>query len=190
MSGEILSLLVAVMWTFTALFAEVASRRLGALTLNVWRMVITLVLLSLTLWLSCGSPWPQYVPPRAWAWLLASGFMGFVFGDFCLFNSYLLIGSRFGQLFMTLASPFAALTAWMLMGERMSLLAVLGMVVTLCGISISILGKDDGGHRRVKLPLRGVLLGVGAGLGQGVGLVFSKLGLQAYEAALPAEPAL
>ncbi len=178
------------MWTFTALFAEVASRRLGALTLNVWRMVITLVLLSLTLWLSCGSPWPQYVPPRAWAWLLASGFMGFVFGDFCLFNSYLLIGSRFGQLFMTLASPFAALTAWMLMGERMSLLAVLGMVVTLCGISISILGKDDGGHRRVKLPLRGVLLGVGAGLGQGVGLVFSKLGLQAYEAALPAEPAL
>ena len=40
------------------------------------------------------------------------------------------------------------------------------------------------------VPLRGVLLGVGAGLGQGVGLVFSKLGLQAYEAALPAEPAL
>jgi uncharacterized membrane protein len=49
MSGELLSLLVALMWTFTALFAEVASRRLGALTLNVWRMIITLMLLALTL---------------------------------------------------------------------------------------------------------------------------------------------
>ena len=37
----------------------------------------------------------------------------------------------------------------------------------------------------MKLPWRGVMLGIGAGLGQGVGLVFSKIGLQAYEAALP-----
>ncbi|MCR4920167.1 MAG: DMT family transporter [Bacteroidaceae bacterium] len=188
-SGEALSLLVALMWTFTALFAEVASRRLGPLTLNVWRMLITIALLGVTLWLTCGSPWPQYVPASAWAWLLGSGFMGFVFGDYCLFTSYMIIGSRFGQLFMTLASPFAAITAWMLMGERMSLLALIGMIVTLFGIGMSIMGKDDGGHRRMKLPLHGVLLGIGAGMGQGVGLVFSKIGLQAYEEALPATAA-
>ena len=186
MSGELLSLLVALMWTFTALFAEVASKRLGALTLNVWRMILSILLLGLTLWFFCGSPLPRHVPLKAWGWLLGSGFMGFVFGDYCLFNSYLIIGSRFGQLFMTLASPFAAVTAWLLLGEQMSALALLGMLTTLLGIGISILGKDDGGHRRVKLPLRGVLLGIGAGMGQGVGLVFSKLGLQAYEEALPA----
>ena len=179
MSGELLSLLVALMWTFTALFAEVASKRLGALTLNVWRMIISILLLGLTLWAFCGSPLPQHVPPRAWGWLLGSGFMGFVFGDYCLFNSYLIIGSRFGQLFMTLASPFAAVTAWLLLGEQMSALALLGMLTTLLGIGISILGKDDGGHRRVKLPLRGVLLGIGAGMGQRVGLGFSKLWRQA-----------
>lgn len=187
MTGELLSLAVAVMWTFTALFAEVASKRLGALTLNVWRMVLTLLLLAATLWFFCGTPWPQHASWQVWAWMLASGFMGFVFGDYCLFNSYVLIGSRFGQLFMTLASPFAALTAWMLLGEQMTPKAILGMVVTLSGIGISILGRNEEGKRRVKLPLRGILLGIGAGMGQGVGLVFSKLGLQAYELSLPTE---
>jgi drug/metabolite transporter (DMT)-like permease len=177
--------LVTILWTVTALAAEVASKRLSPLGLNVIRMLMSLVFLAILMWVVCGNPLPQDADGETWLWLSLSGFVGYVLGDYCLFNSYLLIGSRFGQLFMTLASPFAALTAWMLMGEHMSPLALLGMMVTLCGISISILGKDEGGHRRVKLPLRGVLLGIGAGMGQGVGLVFSKMGLNAYEAVLP-----
>ena len=63
MSGELLSLLVAVMWTFTALFAEVASKRMGTLVLNVWRMLITIVLLGIVLWWTCGKPYPMYASP-------------------------------------------------------------------------------------------------------------------------------
>lgn len=189
MSGEFLSLIVAVMWTFTALFAEIASRRMGTLTLNVWRMILTILLLGALLWVMCGQPYPQFTTPEVWGWFLASGFMGFVFGDYCLFNAYIVIGSRFAQLFMTLASPFAAITAWMLMGERMSGLAFLGMVVTLTGIAISILGKNEDGHRSVKLPLRGILLGIGAGMGQGTGLVLSKLGMASYALSIPASEA-
>jgi len=187
MTGEFLSLIVALMWTFTALFAEVASKRMGALTLNVWRMVLSIALLGSVLWILCGRPWPQYTTPEVWGWFLASGFMGFVFGDYCLFNSYLLVGSKFGQLFMTLASPFAAFTAWIIMGERMSWLGLLGMIVTLVGIGISILGKNESGQRKLKLPLRGILLGVGAGMGQGVGLVLSKLGMVTYAEQIPAD---
>ena len=93
LTGEILSLTVAVMWTFTAIFAEMASRRMGALPLNVWRMAVTIAAIMMLLWCTAGSPWPQYADGRVWAWMLASGFMGFVFGDYCLFGSYLLIGS-------------------------------------------------------------------------------------------------
>ena len=187
MRGELLSLLVAVMWTFTALFAEVASKRMGTLVLNVWRMLLTILLLGIVLWWTCGKPWPQYASSDVWKWFLASGFMGFVFGDYCLFNAYIVMGSRFGQLFMTLASPFAAIAAWFMMGETMSLLALLGMIVTLSGIGISIMGKDDAGARHLKLPRKGILLGIGAGMGQGIGLVLSKQGLMRYAAEIPAE---
>ena len=187
MSGELLSLLVAVMWTFTALFAEIASKRMGTLVLNVWRMLFTILLLGILLWWTCGKPWPQYASPDVWKWFLASGFMGFVFGDYCLFNAYVVMGGRFGQLFMTLASPFAAIAAWLMMGETMGGLALLGMIITLSGIGISIMGKDDAGTRHLKLPRKGIMLGIGAGMGQGVGLVLSKQGLMHYAAEIPAE---
>ena len=129
----------------------------------------------------------MYASPEVWKWFLASGFMGFVFGDYCLFNAYIVMGSRFGQLFMTLASPFAAIAAWLMMGETMGGLALLGMIVTLAGIGISIMGKDEAGSRHLKLPRKGILLGIGAGLGQGVGLVLSKQGLVHYAANIPTE---
>ena len=39
----------------------------------------------------------------------------------------------------------------------------------------------------LSLPLKGILLGIGAGLGQGVGLVLSKIGLAHYTDAIPAD---
>lgn len=44
-TGEILSLIVAVSWTATAIFADIASHRLGAVTLNLIRMALTPVLI-------------------------------------------------------------------------------------------------------------------------------------------------
>lgn len=185
MFGESLSIIVAITWTITALVAESASKRIGPLQVNVARMVISLVLLSATLWFTLGSPYPILADSKVWLWLSLSGFVGYVFGDYCLFNSYLLIGSRFGQLFMTLAAPFAAIAAWILLGETMTWLGLLGMLLTITGIGMSILSRPSSkeGHSHkvsVGLPLKGILFGIGAGMGQGVGLVLSKVGLEHY----------
>ena len=185
--GEIISLGVAVSWTITALFAEVASKRLGALQLNVIRMLLSLVMLGGTLWWFTGSFLPLHADASTWFWLSLSGFVGYLLGDYCLFNSYILIGSRFGQLFMTLAPPTAAITAWMVLDETLSLQALLGMIVTLTGISISILNKGSSHKLSLKLPFKGVLFGIGAGIGQGVGVVLSKVGMNHYEASIPLE---
>jgi len=186
-TGELISLGVAFSFTATALFAEVASKRMGTVPLNVVRMVISLVLLALVLWLTLGTPMPVFADGRTWFWLCLSGFVGYVFGDICLFQSYVIMNSRFGQLFMTLASPTAALTGWFILGERMRPLALLGMMITIFGIGISVLSKGGGHKLALKMPLKGVLCGIGAGVGQGVGLVLSKVGMRYYECSIAAQ---
>jgi drug/metabolite transporter (DMT)-like permease len=176
---------VAVSWTVTALFAEVGSKRLGSLQMNVIRMILSLVMLGATLWWFTGSPYPLYADGKTWLWLSMSGFVGYLLGDYCLFNSYIWIGSRFGQLFMTLAPPTAALFGWILLGETLAWNALLGMLVTLTGIGISVLNKGESQKLSLKLPLKGVLFGIGAGVGQGIGLVLSKVGMNFYEGAIP-----
>ena len=184
--GEILSLSVALSWTATALFADVASRRLGALPLNLIRMVLSLITLSIVLWVATGSPYPTFANGSAWMWLALSGLVGYVFGDFCLFNSYIVFGSRFGQLFMTLAPPMAGITGWLMLGESMTWRSWLAMFVTLFGIGFSIMVRS-GKSLKLKLPLKGVLFGIGAGVGQGVGVVLSKIGLNHYAESIPAD---
>lgn len=186
-TGEIISLIVAISWTVTALLAEVASKRITPLGLNVIRMTMSLIFLGILMWCCLGVPYPKDADGETWLWLSLSGFVGYVLGDYCLFNSYLLIGSRFGQLFMTIAPAAAAIFGWILLGETMSWLAIAGMLVTIFGIGMSVMSKEDKGEvqkparkLRMKLPVKGVLFGIGAGLGQGIGLVLSKVGMTHY----------
>lgn len=185
--GEIISLVVAVFWTVTALFADKASHRMGPQSANVLRLSLAVVFLGVLLWVAVGRPYPVYASGQAWLWLGVSALVGYVFGDWCLFNCYLSIGARFGQLFMTLAPPIAAIAGWVILGETLTWKAVWAMGVTLTGIAISILSRDGGHKVHLTLPLKGVLLGLGAGVGQGVGLVLSKVGMQHYAASVPAD---
>ena len=180
--GEIISIGVAFSWTATALLSEYGSKRLGNLTLNVLRLSLALLFSMLLFWAVQGSPLPAGGTMEAYGWMLLSGLVGYVVGDFCLFQCYIIIGSRYGQLFMTLAPLAAALTAWVSLGQQMTAMSIVAMLLTLLGIAISVLGRGE--HHRVslKLPLNGVLFAVGAAVCQGVGLVLSKIGMDHYEA--------
>lgn len=185
--GEILSLIVAVSWTFSAWYADKASRRIGSMETNVIRLVLATLFLSILLWVTIGRPYPVHADWKAWLWLGLSAVVGYVFGDYCLFNSYLLIGPRLGQLMMTIAPPMAAIAGWIMLGESMSWKSILAMAVTLCGIGMSILSRGEKHQLKLDIPFKGILLGIGAGTGQGVGLVLSKIGMGHYAAAVPAD---
>ena len=182
--GELISLAVAALWTMSALAAEVATKRMGVMVLNVWRMTLAFLLCAVLLWVTTGQPLPFNAGWQAWGWLLLSGFVGYFLGDWCLFNSYIVIGSRFGQLFMTLAPAFTAFFAWTMIGQTLSWHALLAMFVTIAGIGIAVT-DSRGAEEGHPVRLKGVLLGIGAALGQGLGLVMSKIGLDHYSANLP-----
>lgn len=181
--GELISIGVAFSWTATALLSEFGSKRLGNLTLNVLRMALALVFSLVLFMVVMGSPLPAGASPEAAGWMMLSGLVGYVIGDYCLFQCYIIIGSRYGQLFMTLAPLSAALMAWVTLGQQMNMMSIVAMLITLLGIGISVLGRGE--HHRVslKLPLNGVLFAVGAAMCQGVGLVLSKIGMDHYDAA-------
>ena len=181
--GELISMTVALSWTACAMFAEVASKRMGSLPFNVVRMLLSLVMLAVVMWVFTGVPYPIGADDSKWFWLSLSGLVGYVLGDFCLFNSYILIGSRYGQLLMTLAPPFAALFGWLLLGQAMTWLAILGMCVTVAGIATAIYRpqQSETAANQRRMPLKGILFGICAGIGQGVGLVLSAKGLMHYE---------
>ncbi|MCR4583480.1 MAG: DMT family transporter [Prevotella sp.] len=182
--GEWISIGVAFSWTATALLSEYGSKRMGNLVLNVLRMFLTLafsLLLAAFCWLQGdGYSLMAGLTTEACWWMLLSGLVGYVIGDYCLFQCYIIIGSRYGQLFMTLAPLAAALMAWVTLGQELRFMSIMAMMVTLVGIGLSVLGRGE--HHRVslKLPLNGVLFAVGAAVCQGVGLVLSKIGMDHY----------
>lgn len=178
--GELISIGVAFSWTATALLSEYGSKRLGNLTLNVLRIGLALVFTMAMFWVMRGTPLPPGGTMEACGWMLLSGLVGYVIGDFCLFQCYIIIGSRYGQLFMTLAPLAAALMAWLTLGQQMSATSILAMMVTLTGIGITVLGRDDHHKVSLKLPLSGVLYAIAAALCQGIGLVLSKIGMDHY----------
>lgn len=182
--GEILALCVAILWTVSSLAAESASRHYGSSLFNILRMIEAILMIGLVLWVFTGSPLPLHATHQVWFYLALSSFAGYIIGDFFFLQCFILIGARWGELFMTIAPLAAALTGWMLLGEEMTYLAWLGMLVTTTGICMSVLSKGDDSQRKrqvkIKLPVRGVIYGLIAGIGQGVGLVLSKIGMMHY----------
>jgi len=177
-TGELAALATAVFWTVTALAFESASLKVGSMSVNVIRLFIGLSLLTLFNIIARGSFFPFEVSGYNWLWLVLSGLIGFVFGDYFLFHSYTLIGSRFSMLIMTLVPPITAFFSWFILKEKLSILNYIGMCLTFSGIAMAIFNRSNGSEKfTLKLSPKGILFAFFGALGQALGLVLSKLGM-------------
>lgn len=180
-TGEIAALGTAFCWATSALFFEAAGKKVGSLAVNLIRLMLALIMLSLFTWAIRGIPMPLDLPARSWAWLMISGLIGFSIGDLCLFQAHVVIGSRTSMLIMSLVPVFTSFIGWQLMGEILSSTEIIGILITIMGICVVVLERDRGGAKgRPKHSPTGVLLGLGGALGQAVGLVLSKYGMRDY----------
>ena len=179
--GEIAALLTAGCWTVSAMVFESAGKRVGSLSVNLIRLVIALLFLSLYTLPVRGMPLPLDAGPHEWFWLSLSGLVGFVMGDLFLFHAFVVIGSRISMLIMALVPLFTALIGWMLMGEVLTSWNIMGMALTIGGIVLVVLERKQGQRMRLSHPVSGILLALGGALGQATGLVLSKYGMAGYD---------
>jgi drug/metabolite transporter (DMT)-like permease len=181
-TGEFAALLTAFFWTITSLSFESASHRIGSVAVNILKLFIGLAFLSVFTIIRRGFFLPLDATHDNWMWLSLSGLVGFVFGDLFLFKSYMIIGSRFSMLIMTLVPPITAFFSFVIIGERLTLFHYLGMTLTFSGIAIAIFSRNGKGEKlSLKLAPKGILYAFGGAVGQALGLVLSKFGLKGYD---------
>jgi drug/metabolite transporter (DMT)-like permease len=175
--GSFAALGTAFAWTFTSVVFEYAAKRIGSLALNFLRLVVAFLFLGIYGLLSRGLFIPIDAPASAWLWLSASGLVGFVIGDLCLFQAYIDIGARLSLLVYATTPIFTAILGFIAFGERLSVIGILGMAVTLGSIALVLSGKKGGDERHESSSrVRGLLLALGGALGQAGGLVLGKIG--------------
>jgi len=185
--GEIAALFTAACWTVTAMAFESAGKRVGALSLNLIRLVMGLVFLAIFNAIFNDGFLPSATGYQ-WFWLTLSGVVGFVLGDLFLFRAFILIGARISMLIMALVPPITALIGWITLGEVLSGMEFLGMGVTLLGIVMVVSTKLDIKNgafilkRKMGPLVLGILLALGGAIGQAAGLVLSKKGMQSMNA--------
>ena len=176
-TGEFAALAVSVCWTMSALFFEKAGYKIGSLSVNFIRLLLAIVFLGITTFISRGVFFPTDATGYQWFWLGLSGFIGFFLGDMLLFQSYMVIGSRTATLVMSLAPMLTAVIGWFFLGEILAPKSILAVIISLSGIIIAISNRK----MKLNIPIKGFLLAFGGALGQAVGLILSKKGMGHYD---------
>ncbi len=177
--GEIAAILTAVCWSFTSIFFNNASRAIGSVRVNRLRLFVASIILVIAHWFVMGNPIPLHATKEQWIWLGLSGIIGLALGDAFLFQAYVHIGARLTTVIMSLDPVFSALIAWLWLGEKLTTGESIGILITILGVAWVVMEQNNGNgqHTRKDLIL-GVLCGIGAVLGQAIGFVLSKRGLE------------
>ena len=177
--GETAAVVTAALWTSCSILFASAGRRIGALSVNAYRIIMATMLLGVTHLILFHT----ILPPAdgyQWFYMGLSGVAGLALGDFGYFGALVFLGPRRGVLLMAMAPIFAVLSGYFILGEVLSPWNLIGIIVTLSGVLWVILEKEIHTHEP-PIPTRqkvyGILSGLGGAVGQGLGLVVSKYGM-------------
>ncbi|REJ80479.1 MAG: EamA family transporter [Bacteroidetes bacterium] len=182
-TGINFALLATLSWAIGIFPFTQAARRLGVSSLNHFRLILACVLVfSLSLSIRPSQLFEIFSEQHisAWIWLGLSGIIGMTIGDHFGFAAFRILGARLGSVLMTLAPAAALFAGFFLNGDRMSLIGMAGIIITICGVMWISLGRSerklipDYGHGSI---IKGILFGLISALCQGTGLVMAQKGI-------------
>ena len=177
--GESAAILTSCLWTASSLLFTAAGRRFGSFSVNVYRTMMAIGLLVVAHVILLGTLLPL-ASGSQWFWMGLSGVVGLGIGDFGLFAAYVTIGPRRSVLMQALAPIFASFGAFLILGETISSVAILGIAITLSGIVIVLVEREEKSELQPTMKNRkgwGILFGLISAMGQGFGAVLSKKGM-------------
>jgi drug/metabolite transporter (DMT)-like permease len=187
--GESAALFTSCLWTVSSLFFTSAGRRLGSFSVNAYRILLAVGLLTAAHAIVLGTVLPAATSSQ-WFWMGVSGIIGLGIGDCGLFAAYVTIGPKHATLIMALAPVFASIGAYLMLGETLSPLSTIGMAITLTGIFTVLLERKDTLEDRLTTRRQttwGLFFGLVGAAGQGIGIVLSKKGMY-LNASVPMNP--
>ena len=172
------ALLATLLFSLSVVFANRSTKILGGTTANFLRLCLATVLLA-----AWAHGLGRGFGGGAFGWFFLSGCIGFGLGDSALYQALPRLGPRLTALLMQcLAAPFAALAEWLWLGTTLSLPQIAAGFVILIGVAVAVAPQD---HLRVprRLLVGGLVFGVVAAVGQGLGAVVSRKAYAAVDLA-------
>ncbi|NLT49365.1 MAG: DMT family transporter [Ignavibacteria bacterium] len=169
--GEIAALATAALWSVTSIFFSEASVKVSSIIVNITRLILAAIFLLATVIIF---DIPINISNSQIIMLVISGAIGFVFGDSFLFKAFQHIGARLSMLIMSISPAMSAVLAYYFLGEILSAWSIVGVLVTIGGIAMVVLYREEKPSSDYKKSNIGIFYGFLGALGQAVGLIFAK----------------
>jgi len=141
--GEFAAISAAFLWALSSILFSFSGKQIGSSSLNRIRLSFAFLFLIITHTLVYGTPIPFNATPEQWMWLGLSSIIGLVVGDLFLFQSFIMVGPSLAMLVMAISPVISALFAWIFLGEILSILQISGVILTIGGISVVILDRNN-----------------------------------------------
>ncbi|MFP4151592.1 MAG: DMT family transporter [Alkalispirochaeta sp.] len=196
--GQVAALGTAFCWAITSVSFETAGKRVGSLQVNLIRLVVAFAIFTVYALIVHQRLLPFHAGRHVWVWLSLSGLVGFVFGDLFLFQAFVDVGARTAMLIYSSVPPITALLGRIILQERLNIVQIVGMAVTVTGIAIVVTVRKrlpapelaipeytEPDHEAIRIArlhrIRGIWFALLGSLGQALGLVLSRYGAPTFD---------
>jgi drug/metabolite transporter (DMT)-like permease len=177
--GELAALGSALVWSFSITLYTLHGKDIPAHETNLFRSLVALIILGAGI-LITQPVWPQ--DPASIGILALSGLIGLAIGDSAFFASLKRLGAQNTSASQCLSPGMAALLAFGLLGEKLSLVESLGIAVTILAVTGAVLLGSPENKQNAAISRKNLLIGIGfaltAAFCQAISIVMSRFAFQ------------
>jgi drug/metabolite transporter (DMT)-like permease len=175
--GQLFALFTAACFAQNSIVYSFAGRRVGSTAVTHVRLWVALPAIMVVHLFFNGTLLPLHLSQAGYLYLGASGFIGFFMADLFIFAAFVDLGPRETLVIMTLAPIFGAVISWLSFGETLTLMQIIGILVTVGGVAWVVFEERSNPDKRSRKQALGVLFAFLGALTQATGMVLAKGGV-------------